>query len=197
MPLSQKKLTVPNAITLVRALAIPWIFFLIWDNPGKYWWIVGIFALTDNIDGLLARLEDKGRTFRKLGFRRSEPGRKLDPIIDKLFIAVVLVAGLLHGVIPLWLGLLSLAQKAVATLTAFKAESRRANLQVARLGKYGEFITNVGLIALLGLAAFAETSLQRFVRLAAISCALLGVTLAALATFRYAHQASRAKRPQN
>ena len=194
MKLSRRKLTVPNIITLVRALAIPWVFTLVWRDPAGNWWIAAAFALTDNVDGILARLEDKSHRLRSLGFRRSETGRRLDPIVDKLFIAAIIVGGLLHGAIPHWLGALWFAQKSVLMVIGFTAEARRKHLQVSAMGKYGEFVTNCGLIGLLAAQAVGGT-LRGRLDYAAQFIALVGIGSAALATYGYAKSAGLFERP--
>lgn len=187
MELSPRLFTVPNIITVGRALAIPWVFLLVMQDPGRHWWIAAAFALTDNIDGMLARLEDKGRTFKSLGFRRSEPGRRLDPVVDKVFITAILLAGMLHGAIPLWLGGLSLAQKIAAAAIALTAEARKIKLHVLRVGKYSEFMTNTGFLLLLAAEA-VDSSAQTALQAGAGLLALIGIAIAVLADFGYARK---------
>jgi len=78
-------MTIPNILTLVRIGSIP-VFVGVFYMP--YWWanalsasIFGLAALTDLLDGYLAR---------RLG-QMSRFGAFLDPVADKLMVAVVLV----------------------------------------------------------------------------------------------------------
>ena len=75
--------TVPNLLTLLRIALIPFIVVLyLADAPGI--WIAGVFLLTsatDWLDGFLARRMNQVSPF----------GEFLDPVADKLMIAVVLV----------------------------------------------------------------------------------------------------------
>ena len=75
--------TVPNLLTLLRIALIPFIVTLyLADAPGI--WIAGVFLLTsatDWLDGFLARRLNQVSPF----------GEFLDPVADKLMIAVVLV----------------------------------------------------------------------------------------------------------
>lgn len=191
MRVSQRKLTVPNALTIARAVAIPWLFLLIRDNPGANWWIAGLFAVSDNVDGALARLGDKHTRLRQLGFRRSEPGRKLDPVVDKLFIAAILVAGMLHGAIPLWLGTASLVQKAVVAGISVIAQRRGQNLQVSKTGKYAEFMTICGFGLLLMAEAIQTAVVRQSLRGGAIVLAATGIVIAVKATLSYAGSSGR------
>lgn len=186
MPLSIRIVTVPNIVTFIRAAAIPWVFSIVLDNPTKNWWIVAIFALTDNLDGILARLEDRGLTFKKLGFRRSEFGRKFDPIIDKLFVTAILIAGVRATAIPLWVGGLCLVQKAVTTTLVFIAQARRVRLHVSKTGKYGEFATNCGFILLLAVGLRGGSAATTMLEIISIVLIMSGLILASIATWGYA-----------
>jgi CDP-diacylglycerol--glycerol-3-phosphate 3-phosphatidyltransferase len=75
--------TIPNLLTLLRIALIPFIVvFYLNGAPGI--WIAGIFLLTsatDWLDGYLARRMNQVSPF----------GEFLDPVADKLMVAVVLV----------------------------------------------------------------------------------------------------------
>ena len=75
----------PNHLTLLRILAIiPLALFMALDKPWAAWCAFVIFVaagLTDWLDGYLAR---------KLG-SVSDVGKFLDPIVDKLLVAAVLI----------------------------------------------------------------------------------------------------------
>ena len=75
--------TVPNLLTLLRIALIPFIVVLyLVGAPGI--WVAGVFLLTsatDWLDGFLARRMNQVSPF----------GEFLDPVADKLMIAVVLV----------------------------------------------------------------------------------------------------------
>ena len=90
--------TLPNIITLLRIALIPFfvaIFYL--PFSGSELAAAGIFtvaALTDWLDGFLARYLDQGSAF----------GEFLDPVADKLMVCVVLIV-LLQAQPELWLAL--------------------------------------------------------------------------------------------
>jgi cardiolipin synthase len=91
-------LTVPNALTLARLIAIgPFIFFAIHGRDREALILYVLAGLTDTLDGTIAR---------RFG-QSSKIGRLLDPVTDKLFTGVSYVvltvgrAGL--SSIPLWL----------------------------------------------------------------------------------------------
>jgi cardiolipin synthase len=90
-------LTVPNALTLLRLLAI--VPFSIWSMEGRDRAALMLFVaagLTDTLDGTIAR---------RLG-QTSKIGRLLDPLADKLFtgVAYLVLSAFRPGLssIPLW-----------------------------------------------------------------------------------------------
>jgi cardiolipin synthase len=84
---------VPNSISLVRLALIPlFIGLVVADKYGWAGFLLGVIGSTDWIDGYLAR---------RLG-QVTEIGKMLDPIADRLAVAVAVVAGLVSGVLPAW-----------------------------------------------------------------------------------------------
>ena len=80
LPAQEKRLTIPNCLTLVRLISTPVIvlamFKLYW---GVAFWLIIFSALTDLLDGYIARRFNQ-KTFL---------GACLDPIADKLLILSV------------------------------------------------------------------------------------------------------------
>lgn len=89
---------VPNAITVVRILASPFVFWLVLiagDDIALRWWATVLFVLviaTDGIDGAIAR--SKGLV--------TDLGKILDPIADKLVTNGVLICLSILGQLPWW-----------------------------------------------------------------------------------------------
>ena len=86
-------LTLPNCLTLGRALAvIPLAAFCFIQEPWAHWAAFAVFvaaSVTDFLDGYLARARNQISAF----------GRFLDPIADKLLIATALLALTANGAI--------------------------------------------------------------------------------------------------
>lgn len=95
-PASNKILTVSNILSICRILlAIPFALVMLSDMPAARYWGVVIMAvamLTDKLDGDLAR---------KYG-ETTELGTILDPLADKIGVAVVALVLLSLGIIPVW-----------------------------------------------------------------------------------------------
>lgn len=90
-------LNLPNFLTLIRILSIP--FFLVYLSYHRYLEALIIFiigGITDFLDGLAARL-----------MKQQTPlGAYLDPIADKLLVITsFIVLGLIGGV-PMWLAII-------------------------------------------------------------------------------------------
>ncbi len=101
--------TVPNQITLLRLGFLP--FFLILISYEEYRWallILVVAALTDGVDGLLAR---------KL-HQRSALGAHLDPIADKLLLSSSFVILAMAKKIAWWLTILILSRDLLILVVA-------------------------------------------------------------------------------
>jgi cardiolipin synthase len=86
-------LKIPNLVSLARLALIPVFVWLIAID--EYGWAGILFAVigaTDWIDGYLARRLDQV----------TEVGKLLDPVADRLAVAVAVVGGLVTGVLPAW-----------------------------------------------------------------------------------------------
>jgi len=124
--------TVPNVISLVRLACIP--LFLYWmlisKNTLAAAILLGALGATDWIDGWIARRFDQG----------SEIGKVLDPAADRLLLLSGVVAVMLRGYVPMWLGIVILLREAlivIGTLVLASAGARR--IDVTWAGKAGTF----------------------------------------------------------
>ncbi len=90
---SDRKLTVPNFLTLIRLLAIPVVAYFVYIHNLYLAISFGIpIALTDALDGWVARKFNQ----------KSELGRVLDPVADKALYIFVGLSMVLGGYLPLW-----------------------------------------------------------------------------------------------
>lgn len=120
-------LTVPNALSLVRLLALPWIYV---DLTGgrllRGLIIAAVVAATDWLDGYTARRLDQV----------SRLGQLLDPLTDRLLVATVGVGLVVGGVVPLWAIVLVLGRDVVLLAGAVVFLVRGAETPpVTRVGK--------------------------------------------------------------
>jgi cardiolipin synthase len=124
-------LTLPNAITVMRLLCVPLFVWLLFGRTnGRYGAaiLLGVLGATDWVDGFLAR---------RLG-QVSELGKILDPTADRILLGVGVVAIIIDGSVPLWLGIVVLVREVLvagAALALAAAGARRIDVQWA--GKAG------------------------------------------------------------
>lgn len=148
-------LTLPNAISFARLLAVPVLLALLAAEEVE--WALGVFsvaAASDFVDGLLARLFDA----------KSKLGGILDPVADKVLVLAVLGALAHRGVLPLWLPLLVLVRDALELLGSWVVHRRKLEIPASpsRIGKYATFwllcLAFVGLA--IGLPSFPRAAAE-------------------------------------
>ena len=140
-------MNIPNVLTLMRVALIP-VFILLFCLPfsWSYWAASAIFAFasfTDWLDGYLARRLNQSTPF----------GAFLDPVADKLLVAVALVL-LVAEHTNLWLTLPAIIiicrEIMVSALREWMAEiGERAQVAVSSIGKWKTAAQMVALIILL------------------------------------------------
>ena len=120
--------TIPNLVSLIRLALVPVFLWLLIgrDNVAGAGWLLGLIGATDWIDGYLARRLDQV----------SKVGEFLDPLADRLAVAVAVIAGLIEGVLPSWFALAIIVREGLIAVGALVVGlSAGAKLQVRRLGK--------------------------------------------------------------
>ncbi len=136
-------MTIPNILTLLRILAIPFFAIAVWY--GWLWHALILFVaagLTDLLDGWIARAFNQ----------KSRLGAFLDPAADKLlmttaFILMSLPKGHLDHPIPVWVAILGICRDVLISFVVVIAMMRNegANLRPSMLGK---FTTGAELVAI-------------------------------------------------
>src|SRR3954468_9127698 len=122
-------LNVPNVLTLLRIVAVPvLVVVLLGAFPGGDAVAAAVFALaavTDGLDGYIARSRGSVTTFGKL----------MDPLADKLLITAALVSLVSLGRLAAWVAMVIIAREfAVTGLRAVAAE-RGIVISASWLGK--------------------------------------------------------------
>jgi cardiolipin synthase (CMP-forming) len=110
---SNRVLTVPNLITLLRLFCLPiflWLLFAIEDKAGAAW-LLGALGATDWVDGWVARRFNQQSTF----------GAVFDPTVDRGLFIVAVFAIVVNQSMPPWFAIAVLVREisvAVAMITA-------------------------------------------------------------------------------
>jgi len=121
--------TLPDQLTLARALAVPVVVVLFaWDFSGHVYWATAVFAVamaTDQVDGWLARRRNQTSAF----------GSLLDPIADKVLVLAALVMLIGEGVAPAWMVAAIVARELLITGLRLAAVERGVVIAARDLGK--------------------------------------------------------------
>jgi cardiolipin synthase len=123
----------PNILTYGRLAAVPLVAGLVlWDGDAARWTALGLFiaaAISDFFDGYLARKWQL----------QSSLGRMLDPIADKVLVAIVLLVLTTDGILAgghIWAAIIILAREVlVSGLREYLAELR-VSVPVTKIAKW-------------------------------------------------------------
>ncbi len=122
---------VPNTISIIRLLLIPVFVWMVFDK--NYGWagvLLGVIGATDWIDGFLARRLNQV----------TEIGKFLDPLADRIAVAVAVIAGLWSGVLPPWFGWALIVREILVALGALYGWLNGVTkLEVRWIGKAATF----------------------------------------------------------
>ena len=113
---SNRVMTAPNLITLIRLFCLPlflWLLFEVDDKSGAAW-LLGALGATDWVDGWVARRFNQQSSF----------GAVFDPTVDRGMFIVAVFAIVIDQSMPLWFAIAVLAREisvavVMVTATAF------------------------------------------------------------------------------
>ncbi len=173
---SDRILTIPNALSFLRALGIPLLIWLILVKEFDGWaiFVLTIAGISDYADGKIARAFNQS----------SKLGAMLDPAVDRLYIAATLIALAIRDVVPLWILVLLVARDLLlATTLPALYKIGHGPMEVTFLGKAATFNLLYAFPFL--LLASGDSILARFADSLAWAFAGWGVALYLLTGFSY------------
>ncbi|MEZ5076170.1 MAG: CDP-diacylglycerol--glycerol-3-phosphate 3-phosphatidyltransferase [Solirubrobacterales bacterium] len=136
-------LNLPNALTLLRILAVPVVVVALLDEtPNGDILAAAVFALaaaTDGLDGYLARSRGSITTFGKL----------MDPLADKLLVTAALVSLVSLGRLAAWVAMVIIAREVAVTILRTIAAERGLVISASWLGKAKTVLQIAAVIALI------------------------------------------------
>lgn len=122
-------LNLPNFLTLLRIVAVPVVVVALLDEtPNGDMLAAVVFALaalTDGLDGYIARSRDAITTFGKL----------MDPLADKLLITAALVSLVSLNRLPAWVAMVIIAREFLITGVRSIAAERGLVIAASWMGK--------------------------------------------------------------
>ncbi len=100
-------MSIPNIITLIRIVLIPWFAILLINGSfNQALWVFAAAAVSDGLDGLIARWFSQ----------KTLLGSFLDPIADKMLLSTAYVALAVLKEIPIWLSVIVISRDVVIVL---------------------------------------------------------------------------------
>jgi len=144
----------PNALTIVRIMAIPIIVLLLF-YPGRlvsfFAAIIFLFAaITDGLDGYIARRQNIVTTL----------GKFLDPLADKLLVITSLIMLIHLGRVPAWIvAVIAGREMAVTGLRAI-AINEGIVISASQLGKYKTLLQVIATTTLIGHYSYFSIDLH-------------------------------------
>jgi cardiolipin synthase (CMP-forming) len=160
-----------NHLTVLRIILLPVPYFLIYGDIRARIAALAAFTLlgfTDYLDGLLARRDGS-----------TSLGKLLDPVADKIFIAVTLIPLVDLGILPLWIVWpIFLREFLVTEFRRFCTASKK-QLRVTELAKIKTTLQMIGA----GLIFMTDMSTDKTVLVAFLSGALLATLFLAAALY--------------
>lgn len=172
--------TVPNIISVLRIISIPFIAWFI-ARHDMIWalLVLAVSSASDGLDGLIAR------RFNQV----SKIGQLLDPIADRLLIFCSILALAVSDVLPWWmLVLVALRDVVMAILTLMLAQHDYGPLPVHFVGKTGTAILLISIVGLMVADIRPALAASQWLHLAAVACAIWGIGLYWLAGVLYLRQ---------
>jgi cardiolipin synthase (CMP-forming) len=130
VPGSNRILTVPNLVTVVRLACVPLFCWLLFgrDDRTAAAWLLAALGATDWVDGYLARRLHQV----------SELGKVLDPTADRILLGTVVISLIVDGSVPAvvgWAVLIREVLVSIAVVALAAAGAKRIDVQWA--GKAG------------------------------------------------------------
>ncbi|AZO95480.1 CDP-diacylglycerol--glycerol-3-phosphate 3-phosphatidyltransferase [Iocasia frigidifontis] len=138
-------MNLPNKLTLGRVILVPifMLFLLLRESHPVFFEIIALFvfivaAITDGLDGYLARKQQKITKFGKI----------LDPLADKLLISAALISFVALGEISAWPAIIIIGRElAVTGLRVISASEGK----VIAASKWGKWKTGLQIAAVIAV----------------------------------------------
>ena len=180
-------MNLPNSLTLARIFLVPLLVVVLWTEfEGKELVGAAIFsvaALTDWLDGFLARRQKQVTTF----------GQLMDPLADKILITAALISLVQMELAPAWMVAIILGRELAVTVLRSFAWSRGVTIPASPLGKV-KMLSQVIAILLLILG---REHLRQFFVLGQIALWVVVVTALASALEYYRRFTLAGMHPKN
>jgi CDP-diacylglycerol---glycerol-3-phosphate 3-phosphatidyltransferase len=164
-------LNLPNALTLVRILLVPvLVVALTVETAGGELVAAVVFAIaavTDGIDGYIARSRQSITTF----------GKVMDPVADKLLIAAALISLVSLDKLAAWVAMVIIAREFAVSGLRIAAGQQGVVIPASPLGKLKTIVQVAAVLALIAAPDHNEPWVQ------ALVYAMVAITVASGADY--------------
>src|SRR5271155_6192268 len=134
-------LNLPNSLTLLRLFSIPVFLGLLgYRHYRAALWVFGFAAITDSLDGTVARWFDS----------KTELGAFLDPFADKLLLVSSFVVLTIEGIFPAWLLIVIVIRDVVVVFGYLMLTFLTAERMPVRPSYFGKACTFLQLACVVG-----------------------------------------------
>ena len=141
-------MNLPNKLTVMRILLVPVLVIIamidfplkVYNIPLEYILVDIIFiiaAITDKVDGYLARKNNQVTTF----------GKFLDPIADKILVVSALIILVERGTIPAWIPIIIFFREFL--VSGYRLIASQSNGKVIAANKWGKLKTVTQMVAII------------------------------------------------
>lgn len=121
-------MNIPNTLTLIRIILIPvFVTAIIYKRYDYALFLFGIAAITDMLDGLIARITGQ----------KTALGTFLDPLADKFLLVTSFILFSIYGLIPKWLTI-TIISRDIIVITGWivlYVLTHTKNIQTTMMGK--------------------------------------------------------------
>jgi cardiolipin synthase len=170
--------SVPNILTIVRIILIPWFAILLFNRSfNQAVWVFAGAAVTDSLDGLIARWFSQ----------KTRLGAFLDPVADKLLLSTAYITLAVMGEIPVWVTVIVISRDVVIALGVLILSLQRIPLE-ARPSVYSKLTTLFQVLLVLSVLASGYFQIGEGVRQGLV---WITVFLTIVSGFHYIHTGLR------
>ncbi len=136
-------LNLPNLLTLLRILLVPVLVVALTEGtrngPALAAAVFVVAALTDGLDGYIARSRESVTTF----------GKVMDPVADKLLIAAALMALVSLDRVAAWVAMVIIAREFAVSGLRIAAGQQGIVIPASGLGKIKTIVQSAAVLALI------------------------------------------------
>ena len=150
-------LNLPNALTLIRILLVPVLVVALTvetpHGPTIAAIVFAIAALTDGLDGYIARSRQSVTTF----------GKVMDPVADKLMIAAALISLVSLERVAAWVAMVVIAREFAVSGLRIAAGQQGVVIPATGLGKVKTIVQVAAVLALIAANDYNDAWVQALV----------------------------------